>query len=165
MLINKREGVEIKHFNDSEAFIEYSNDMDNIYENTEEYNPYKRREIMIIFDDMIADVLSYKNLNPTIKKLFIIGRKLNISLAFITQSYFVVRKIIILNSTHYFIMKIPKKWELQQIAFNHSSDIDFQDVMNLYRKYNTKPYSFLMIDTAFASDSCSHFRKNILERI
>ena len=84
LLINKREGVGIKHFNDSEAFIEYSNDMDNIYENTEEYNPYKKREILIIFDDMVADELSYKNLNPTIKKLFIIGRKLNISLAFIT---------------------------------------------------------------------------------
>ena len=83
---------------------------------------------------MIADMLSNKKLNPIVTELFIRGRKLNISLVFITQSYFAVPKNIRLNSTHYSVMKSPNKRELQQIANNHSSDIDFQDIMNLYCK-------------------------------
>ena len=82
---------------------------------------------------MIADMLSNKKLNPIVTELFIRGRKLNISLVFITQSYFAVPKNIRLNCTHYFVMKIPNKRKLQQIAFNHSSDIDFQDFMNIYK--------------------------------
>ena len=93
--------------------------MDDVYKNIEEYNPNKKRKILIVFDDMIADMLSNKKLNPIVTESFIRGRKLNISLAFITQSYFVVPKNIRLNSTHYFIMKIPNKRELQQIAFNY----------------------------------------------
>ena len=84
---------------------------------------------------------------------------------FITQSYFAVPKNIRLNSTHYFVMKIPNKRKLQQIAFNHSSDIDFQDFMNLYKKYTAKPYSLLVIDNTLASDNYLRFRKNLLERI
>ena len=106
-----------------------------------------------------------KSINAIITKLFIKGRKLNISLVFITQSYFAVPKNIRLNSTHYFIMKIPNKQELQQIAFNHSSDIDFKDFMNLYKKCTAKPYSFLVIDATLASDNPLRFRKNLLERI
>ena len=139
--------------------------MDDIYKNIEEYNPNKKRKILIVFDDMIADMLSNKKLNPIVTELFIRGRKLNISLVFITQSYFAVPKNIRLNSTHYFIMKIPNKQELQQIAFNHSSDIDFKDFMNLYKKCTAKPYSFLVIDAALASDNPSCFRKNLFERI
>ena len=165
LLINKRESTGLKYLNDSKAFIEYSNDMDDIYKNIEEYNPNKKRKILIVFDDMIADMLSNKKLNPIVTELFIRGRKLNISLVFITQSYFAVPKNIRLNSTHYFIMKIPNKQELQQIAFNHSSDIDFQDFMNLYKKCTAKPYSFLVIDTTLASDNSLLFRKNFLERI
>ena len=79
-------------------------------------------------------MLSNKKLNPIVTQLFIRGRKLNISLIFITQSYFTVPKNIRLNSTHYFIMKIPNKRELQQIALNHSSDTKyFKDFMNLYK--------------------------------
>ena len=85
-LINKREGAGLKHYNDSKAFIEHSNDMDDIYEKVEEYNPNKECKILIVFDDPIADMLSNKNLNPIVTKLFIRGRKLNISLVFITQS-------------------------------------------------------------------------------
>ena len=81
----------IKHLNDSKAFIEYSNDMDDIYKNIEEYNPNKKRKILIVFDDMIADMVSNKKLNPIVTELFIRGRKLNISL-FITQSYFCCAK-------------------------------------------------------------------------
>ena len=104
-------------------------------------------------------------LNPIVTELFIRGRKLNISLVFITQSYFAVPKNIRLNSTHYFVMKIPNKRRLPQIAFNKSSDVDFQDFLNLYKKCTEKPYSFLVIDTTLASDNSLRFRKNLLERI
>ena len=83
--------------------------MNDIFENIEEHNPNKKSRILIVFDDIIADMLSNKKFNPIVTELFIRGRKLNISLAFITQSYFVVPKYIRSNSTHYFIMKIPNK--------------------------------------------------------
>ena len=105
--------------------------MDEIYKNMEEYNPHKKRKILIVFDVMIADMLSNKVLNPIVTELFIRGRKVNIFVVFITQSYFSVPKSIRLNSTHYFIMNIPSKQELQQTAFNHSLDMDFKDFMNL----------------------------------
>ena len=91
---------------------------------------------------MIADILNNKKLNPIVTELFIRGRKLNISLVFITQSYFCVPKDIRLTSTHYVIMKIPNKRKIQQIAFNHSSDIDFKDSMNLYKRCIGKPTSY-----------------------
>ena len=90
---------------------------------------------------------------------------LNISLVFVKQSYFAVPKDTRLNSAHYFIMEIPNKGELQEIVFNHLSDIDFQDFMNLYKKCTAKPYYFLVIDTTLASDNPSRFRINLLERI
>ena len=114
---------------------------------------------------MVADMLNNKNLNPIVTELFIRGRALNISSVFITKSHFAVPKHIKLNYTHYFIMKCRYKRELQQIAINNSSDIDFQDFMNLYRKSTEKPYSFLVIDTTLASDNPSRFRRNLLERI
>ena len=94
--------------------------------------------------------LVIKKLNPVVTGCIMRGRKLNISLVFITQSYFTVPKNIRLNSTHYFVMIIPNKRELQQIAFNHSSDIDFQDFMNLYKKCTANPYSFLVVDNTLA---------------
>ena len=139
--------------------------MDDIYRNIEEYNINKKRKTLIVFDDVIADMLSNKNLNPIVTELFIRGRKLNISLVLMTQTYFAVPKNIRLNSTNYFVMKIPNKRELRQIAFNHSSDIDFQDFMNLHKKCTAKPYSFLVIDTPLASDNSLRLRKNLLERI
>ena len=89
--------------------------MDDIYKNIEECNPNKKCKILIVLDDMIADMLSNKKLNPILRELFIRRRRLNISLVFIRQSYFIARKNIELNSTCYFIMKIPNKRELQQI--------------------------------------------------
>ena len=139
--------------------------MDHIYKNIEEYNPNKKYRILTVFDDMIADILSNKKLNPIVTELFIRSRKLNISLVFITQSYFVVPKTIILTSTHYFVMKIPKNLELQKIAFNNLSDIDFKEFMNLYKEFTTEPYFFLVIDAALASDNPLSFRKNLIERI
>ena len=137
-LINKREKVRLDHFDDPKAFIEYSNDMEDVHKNIDDYNPRKKRKVLIIFDDMIADMINNKKLDSIVNDLFIRGRKLNISIVFITQSYFKVRKDVKLNSTHFFIMKITNKRELQQIALNYSSDIDFKDFMKIYKKYTTK---------------------------
>ena len=112
-----------------------------------------------LFDDMIADMINNKKLNSIVAELLIRGRKLNISLVFITQSYFKVSKDVSLNTTHFFIMKIPNKRELQQIAINHSSDIDFKDFVNICKKCTDKPYS--VNDTTLASDNPLRFRKNI----
>ena len=109
--------------------------------------------------------LVIKKLNPVVSELFIKGRKLNISLAFITQSCFAVPKNIRLNSTHYFITKILCKAELQQVAFNHSSDIDFKNFVNCCKKCTAKPYSFLATDSSLVSDNLLRFRENLLERI
>ena len=87
-------------------------------------------------------MLNNKKLNPIVTELFLRDRELNFSLVFITQSYFAVPKDIKLNSTNYFIMQIPNKRELQQFAFNHLSDNDFQDFMNLYEKYWKSIFSF-----------------------
>ena len=106
-------------------FIEYLNNVDDMYGNIEEYYPNKKRKILIAFDDMIIDMLSNKKVNLVVTELFFRRRKLSISFAFITQSYFAEPKNITLNSTHYFIKKIQNKRELQQTGFNHSSDIDF----------------------------------------
>ena len=142
--------------------MEYSNDMQYVYKNIEDYNPIKKRKILIVFDDMIADVINNNKLNPVVTELFIRGRKLNISIVFITQSYFKMPKDVRLNSTHFFIMKIPHKRELQQIALNHSSDIDFKDFIQIYKKCTAEPYSFLVNDTTLPSDDPLRFRKNLL---
>ena len=112
---------------------------------------------------MIADMTNNKKLNPAATELFIRGRKLNISIVFITQSYFKLPKDVRLNYVHSFIMKIPNKRELQQIALNHSSDTDFNDFMKIYKKCTTEPYSFLVNDTALQSDNPLRFRKNLLK--
>ena len=104
-------------------------------------------------------MLSNKKLNPKVTKLFIRGRKLNIS-PFTTQSYFAVLKNIRQNSMHYFIMKLPNKRELQRVVFNHPSDIDFKDLVNIYKKCTAKPCSFVVIDAALPSDNLLCFRKN-----
>ena len=160
-LINKREKVGLNHFNDLKAFMEYSNDMQDVHKNIKDYNPIKKRKILIVFDDMIADLINNNKLNPMLTELFIRGRKLNISIVFITQSCFKVPKDVRLNSTHFFIMKIPNKRELQQIALNHSSDIDFKDFMNIYKKCTAESYSFLVNDTTLPSDDPLRFRKNL----
>ena len=110
---------------------------------------------------MIADMIHNKKLNSIVTELFIKGRKLNISLVFITQSYFKVPKDVRLNTSHFFIAKISNKRELQQIAINHSLDINTKDFANIYRKYTDEPYSFLVIDTMLASNNPLMFRKNL----
>ena len=101
ILNEKRENVRIKHLNDPNAFIECSNTMDDVYENINDYNLSRKRQILIIFDDMITDVMTNNKFQAIIKELFIRCRKLNISLVFITQSYFSVSKDVRLNSTKY----------------------------------------------------------------
>ena len=136
-LINKREGVDIDHFNDLKAFIEHSNDMHDVYKNIGDYNFDKENKILIVFDDMIADRINNKNLDPIVTELFIRGRKSNISLVFITKSYF--------KFTHFFIAKIPNKRELQQAEINHSSDISTKDFINIFRECTVELYSFFLM--------------------
>ena len=112
---------------------------------------------------MIADIINNKRLNPIVTELFIKGRKLDISIVFITQSYFKVPKDVTLNSTHFFIMKIPNKRELQQVALNYSSHIDLKDFIKIFKKYTAEPYSFLVHDTTLPSDDPLRFRKNRLD--
>ena len=107
--------------------LSMSNGIQDIYKSIDEYNPGIKHKILIVFDDMIADMINNKKINSIVTELFNTGRELNISLVFITQSYFKVPKDVTLNSTHYFIMKIPIKRKLQQIPLSHSSDIDVKD--------------------------------------
>ena len=160
-LINKRESTGLKNFNDLKPFIEYSNDMQDVYKNNDEHNIDKERKILIVFDDIIADMINNKKLNSIVAELFIRGRKLNISLIFITQSYFKVLKDVRLNSTHFFIMKIPNKREFQEIALNHSSHISTKNFIKIYKKYPAEPYSFLVNGTTLASDNPLRFGKNL----
>ena len=147
----------LDHFDDPKAFTEYSNDMQAVYKNIDDYNPEKECKILIVFDDMIADMINNKKLNPIVTELFIRGRKLNSSIVFITQSYFKVPKDVRLNSTHFFIMKILNK----QIALKHSSDIDFKDFMKTYKKCTKEPYSFLVNNTTLQSSNPLRFRHNL----
>ena len=123
-LIRTRKKTRINYLNDSNAFIECSNKMDNVYENIDHYNLSRKIKILIAFDDMIADVKSNKKFQAIIKELFIRCIKLNISLVFITQSYFSVPTDVRLNSTHHLTMKINNQRKLQNIASNHSAGID-----------------------------------------
>ena len=164
-LIKKREDAGIQHVNNLNAFIECSNTMDDVYENIHDYNPNRIRKILIVFDDMIADIMTNKKFQAIIKKLFIRCRKLNISLVFIRQSYFSFPKDMRLNSTHYLIMKINNKRELQNIAINHSADIDYQDFIKIYRECTKEPYNFLTIDTTLPASDPLRFRKNLFESL
>ena len=134
ILIKKCKDAGVNHLIDLNAFIECSNMMDDVYENINDYNSSTKRKILIIFYDMIADIMANKKFQALIKQLFIRCRKLNISLVFITPSYFSVPKDVRLNSTHYLIMKINNQRELQNIAINHSADIDYQDFMRMYKR-------------------------------
>ena len=104
-LINKRKKVGLNHFDDPKDFMEYSNGMQDVYKNIEDYNPIKKHKILIVFDDMIADTINNKKLNPVVTELFIRDRKLHISFVFIMQYYFKVPKDVRLNSAHFFFLE------------------------------------------------------------
>ena len=133
--------------------------MQDIHKNIDEYNADKEHKLLIVFDDMIADMINKKKLNSVVTELFIRCRKLNISHVFITQSYYTVPKDVRLNSTQFFIMKILNRRELQEITLNHSSDIDSKDFIKTCKKYAVQPYSFLVNDATLASDILLRFRK------
>ena len=133
--------------------------MDDVYNNIGDYNAKRKRKILIVFDDMIADIMTNKRFQAIIKELFIRCRKLNISLVFITQSYFSVPKEVRLNPTYYLIMKIHNRRELQQIAGNHSADFEYKDFLKIYRNCTKEPYSFLTIDTSLPANDPMRFRK------
>ena len=133
--------------------------MQDVYKDIDECNVDKECKIFTFFDDMISDIIYNKKLNSIVTELFIRGRKLNISLVFITQSYFKVPKDVRLNTTHFFITKSPNKKGLQQIALNHSSDISTKDFIKIYEKCTAEPYSFFVTDATFASDNLLRFRK------
>ena len=160
LLIKKRENPGIKILNDPSAFIEFSNTVHNVYNNINDCNTRRKRKFFIVFDDMIADNMTNKKFQAIIKGQFIRCRKLNIPLVFITQSYFGVPKEVRLNSTHCLIMKIHNKRELQNIAINHSADIDYRDFLKIYRNCTRKPYSCLTIDATLPADNPMRFRKN-----
>ena len=135
--------------------------MRNVYRTIRDYNLDKESKILIAFDDLIADMTHEKKLNSIVTELFIRRRKLHISLVFVTQSYFKVPKDVRLNTTYFFISKIPNKRETKQIAINHSSDISIKDFKKIYRKRTAEPYSLFVNDTTFASDNPLRFRKNL----
>ena len=146
-LINKRDQVGIKNLNDPHAFIEYSDDMNDVLDDINNYNKNRNKKVLIVFDDMIADIEYNKNLKPIIKELFYRACKINVSIVFITQSYFRALKDVKLNSTHYILMKIGNKKELKRIAEEKSGHLDYKDFLKIYNCCTIKPCSFMTIDT------------------
>ena len=159
-LIKKREDAGIKHVNNPNAFIECSNTMDDVYENIHDYNSSRKRKILIVFDDMIADIMTNKKFQAIIKELFIRCRKLNISLVFITQSYFSVSKDVRLNQTHYLIMKINNMKEFTKYCHQSFGRYSLHRFYEVYRECRRKPNSFLTIDTTLPVIDPLKFRKN-----
>ena len=137
-LIKKRENVGIKHLNNPNAFIECSNTVDDVYENINDYNSNRKRKILIVFDDMIADIMTNRRFQAIIED-------------------------VILNSTHFLIMKINSRKELQNIASNHYADIDCKDFMKIYRECTKEPFNFLTIDTTLPASDPLRFRKNLFD--
>ena len=162
-LIKNRETAGINYLNDSKAFIECSNTMNDVYANIDNYNPKRKRKILIVFGDMIADIMTSKKFQSIIKELFIRCRKINTSLVFVTQSFVSVPNDVRLNSTHYLIVKINNKRELQNTAINHSANIDYKDFIKIYREFTKEPYNFLTIDTTLPSINTLRFRKNLFD--
>ena len=118
-LIKKRDGVGVKYCNDLNAFIECPNTMDDVYKNIDGYNPNTERKFFIVFDDMIANIMTNKKFQAIVKELFIRCRKLNILLVFIPQSYFSVPKNVRLNVTHYLVMKLTTKENYKILQLIH----------------------------------------------
>ena len=146
-LINKREQAGIKNLNDPHAFISYSSDMNDVLDDINNYDKNRDKKVLIIFDDMIADIMRSEKFKAIVKELFLRCRKFNISIVFITQSYFRTPKDARLNSTHYILMKIGNKKQLKSIAEENSGHLDFKDFLKIYNYGTEEPYSFMMVDT------------------
>ena len=145
-LMNKTEQAGIKNLNDPHAFIEYSDDMNDVLDDINNYSKNRDKKVLIVFDDMIADIEYNKNFKRIIKELFYRARKINLSIVFITQSYFRALKDARLNSTHYILMKIGNKKELKSIAEEKSGHLDYKDFLEMYNYCIKEPYFFITID-------------------
>ena len=162
-LINKREQVGIKNLNNPHAFIEYSNDMNDVLDDINNYNKNRNKKVLVIFDDMIADIMRSEKFKAIVKELFIRCRKLNIFIALVTQSNFRTPKDARLNSTHYILMKIGNKKEQKSIAEENTGHLDFKDFLKTYNYCTNDPYSFMMVDTRPTARVT--FKKNFNEPI
>ena len=162
-LINKREQAGIKNLNDPHAFIEYSDDMNDLLDDINNYNKNRDKKVLIVFDNMIADIEYNKNFKRIIKELFYRARKINVSIVFITQFYFRALKDARLNSTHYILMKIGNKKELKRIAEEKSGHLDYKDFLEMYNYCIKKPYSLMTIDAR--PTATIPFKKNFNELI
>ena len=145
-LINRREQAGIKNLNYPKAFIEYSNDMDDVLDDINNYNKNRDKKVLIVFDDIIADIEYNKNFKRIIKELFYRARKINVSIVFIMQSYFRALKDARLNSRHYILMKIGNKEELKSLAEEKLGNLDYKDLFKMYNYCTREPYSFMAID-------------------
>ena len=163
--IKKRENAGRKHLNYLNTLTECSNTMNDVYENIDDYNLCRKIKILIVFDDMIADVTGNKKFQAIINELFIRCRKLNISLVFIPQSYFSDPKDIRLNSTHYLIMKINNRKELQNIAISHSVGINYNNFMRICRECTRELFNFLTVDATLPASDPLRFRKNLFDSL
>ena len=163
LLINKREQAGKQNLNDPHAFIEYSNDMDDVLDDIDNYNKNRDKKVLIVFDDMIADIMRNEKFEAIIKELFIRCRKLNISIVFITQSYFRTPKDARLNSTHCILMKIGSKKELKSISEEKSGHLDYKYFLKIYNYCTKEPYSFMTMDAR--PTATIPFKKNFDEPI
>ena len=121
--------------------------MNDVLDDINNYNKNRDEKVLVIFDDMIADIMRSEKFKAIVKELFIRCRKLNISIFFITQFYFRTPKDARLNSTHYILMKIGNKKELKSIAEENSGHLDFKDFLKIYNYCPKEPYSFMLVDT------------------
>ena len=160
-LINKRELAGIKKLNGPNAFIEYSDDMNDVLDDINDYNKNRDKKVLIVFDDMIADIEYNKNFKRIIKELFYY--KINVSIVFITQCYFRALKDARLNSTHYILMRIGNKKELKRIAEEKSGHLDYKDFFKMYNYCTEDPYSLMTVDTR--PTATIQFKKNFNEPI
>ena len=162
-LINKREQAGIKNLNDLHTFIEYSDDMDDVLNDINNYNKNRDKKVLIVFDDMIADIEYNKKIKRINKELFYRARKINVSIVFITESYLRALKDARLNSTHYILMKIVNKKELKRTAEEKSGHLDYKDFLKIYNYCTKGSYSFMTIDTRPTATII--FKKNFNERM
>ena len=139
--------------------------MKNVYQSIDEHNPVKKKKVLLVFHDMVDDVTPNKKLHLVTTELFIRCQKLNISLVFITQSFFHTPKSVTLNTTHFIIMKIPNRQKLLEIAINHLSDTDFGEFKRLVRKCTAESHSIFITDITLPSENALRFQKNLLEEV
>ena len=160
-LIKEREDAGLKHFNDPKAFIGCSNTMENVYNNFDDYNPLRKRKVLLVFDYMIGDIMSNKNLQAAVNDLFFQMQKIKCFTCFCSTVLFLCSKRRYSRSTHYLTMKINSKGELKNITINLSTDFGYKDFMKTYRGCAKEPFRFLTIDATLPASDPLRFKKNL----